>query len=144
MTSSLIGDVSSHCLGRSSQRVSQVSMGTMVCFLANASISPQPGSGNLGPGEWSEAHQTTWTLLALPSRVFLCWRPRQGANLHPSASKAVLYPVELRGQPRERRSFCSGSEVASGLYQALAPCYIRRFYCEHCRLRAYTVILCLG
>src|SRR3954452_7558404 len=38
-----------------------------------------------------------------------------------SASKAVLYPVELRGQPRERRSFCSGSEVASGLSQALAP-----------------------
>src|SRR3954451_5768086 len=37
-----------------------------------------------------------------------------------SASKAVLYPVELRGQPRERRSFCSGSEVASGLSQALA------------------------
>src|SRR5215212_3060391 len=29
-------------------------------------------------------------LLALPSRVFLCWRPRQGANLQPSASKAVL------------------------------------------------------
>src|SRR3954471_23756108 len=70
MTSSLIGDVSSHCLGRSSgrpfvygpslacpQRVSQVSMGTMVCFLANASINPQPGSGNLGPGEWSEAYQ---------------------------------------------------------------------------------------
>src|SRR3954471_18076039 len=70
MTSSLIGDVSSHCLGRSSgrpfvygpslacpQRVSQVSMGTRVCFLANASINPQTGSGNLGPGEWSEAYQ---------------------------------------------------------------------------------------
>src|SRR3954451_9776532 len=28
------------------QRVSQVSMGTMVCFLANASINPQTGSGN--------------------------------------------------------------------------------------------------
>src|SRR3954467_1949247 len=95
-TSSLIGDVSSHRLGRSSgrpfvygpslacpQRVSQVSMGTMVCFLANASISPQPGSGNLAAGEWSEAYQSTWALLALPSRVFLCWRPRQGANLQP-------------------------------------------------------------
>src|SRR4051812_14662138 len=70
MTSSLIGDVSSHCLGRSSgrpfclwalsgvpQRVSQVSMGTMVCFLANASINPQTGSGNLAAGEWSEAYQ---------------------------------------------------------------------------------------
>src|SRR4051794_4246240 len=30
----------------------------------------------------------------------------------------MLYPVELRGQPWERQSFCSGSEVASGLYQA--------------------------
>src|SRR4051812_17672120 len=135
MTSSLIGDGSSHCLGRSSgrpfvygpslacpQRVSQVSMGTMVCFLANASINPQTGSGNLGAGEWSEAYQIGLRpLLALPSRVFLCWRPRQGANLQPSASKAVLYPGERRGQPRERRSFCSGSEVASGLSQALAP-----------------------
>src|SRR4051794_36410565 len=97
MTSSLIGDVSSHCLGRSSgrpfvygpslacpQRVSQVSMGTMVCFLANASINPQTGSGNLAAGEWSEAYQIGLRpLLALPSRVFLCWRPRQGANLQP-------------------------------------------------------------
>src|SRR4051812_18487652 len=78
MTSSLIGDVSSHCLGRSSgrpfvygpslacpQRVSQVSMGTMVCFLANASINPQTGSGNLGPGEWSEAYQ----IGLIPTRV---------------------------------------------------------------------------
>src|SRR3954470_10693095 len=70
MTSSLIGDGSSHCLGRSSgrpfvygpslacpHRVSQVSMGTMVCFLANASINPQTGSGNLAAGEWSEDYQ---------------------------------------------------------------------------------------
>src|SRR3954465_4405733 len=120
MTSSLIGDVSSHCLGRSSgrpfvygpsltcpQRVSQVSMGTMVCFLANASISPQPGSGNLAAGEGSEAYQSTWALLALPSRVFLCWRPRQGANLQPSASKGDAVTIWSISYGRyDSSSFC--------------------------------------
>src|SRR3954465_6776284 len=110
MTSSLIGDVSSHCLGRSSgrpfvygpslacpQRMSQVSMGTMVCVLANASISPQPGSGNLGAGEWSEAYQIGLRpLLALPSGVFsllLCWRPRQGSSLQPQFRRLMLSPL---------------------------------------------------
>src|SRR3954447_403160 len=37
----------------------------------------------------------------------------------PQLRRLMLYPVELRGQPRERRSYCSGSEVASGLSQAL-------------------------
>src|SRR3954466_12656775 len=94
-------------------------------------------------GEWSEAYQIGLRpcLLCQAGLFFATAAGREPAT---SASKAVLYPVELRGQPRERRSFCSGSEVASGLSQALAPCYIRRFYCEHCRLRAYTVILCLG
>src|SRR3954470_11333402 len=109
MTSSLIGDGSSHCLGRSSgrpfvygpslacpQRVSQASMGTMVCFLANASINPQTGWGNLAAGEWSKAYQIGLRpLLALPGRVFLCWR----------ASKADALSIELRGHVRELQRF---------------------------------------
>jgi hypothetical protein len=45
-------------------------MGTMVCFLANASINPQTGSGNLAAGEWSEAYQTTETLACSAKQGF--------------------------------------------------------------------------
>src|SRR3954452_25163715 len=114
MTSSLIGDVSSHCLGRSSgrpfvygpslacpQRVSQVSMGTMVCFLANASINPQTGWGNLGPGEWSEAYQIGLRPCLLCQAGFSLLATAAGREPATSASKADALSIELRGQPWE-------------------------------------------
>src|SRR3954452_20703807 len=137
MTSSLIGEGSSHCLRRSSgrpfvygpslacrQRVSQVSMGTMVWFLANASISPQTGSGNLGAGEWSEAYQSTWTLLALPSRVFLCWRPPQGATLQPQLRRLCSLRLSYAANLGNGETSVLARRVASGLYQALAPAQV--------------------
>src|SRR3954447_5984858 len=94
MTSSLIGDVSSHCLGRSSQRVSQVSMGTMVCFLANASISPQPGSGNLGPSEWSEAYQIGLRPCLLGQAGFFFAGDRSRARTcTPQLRRLMLHPL---------------------------------------------------
>ena len=42
-----------------------------------------------------------------PGRFFLGWRPRQGSNLQPSASKADALSIELRGQPRELQSLTS-------------------------------------
>src|SRR3954465_10936795 len=53
------------------------------------------------------------------------WAAKAGENeyaepaLNPCQTTAYTFFTgdELRGQPRERRSFCSGSEVASGLSQ---------------------------
>ena len=79
----------------------------MACFLGIASIGPQRASGSLGPVSGPKLTSRLRPCL-LDQAGFLFAGDRGRARpCTPQLRRLILYPVELRGQPRELQRLIS-------------------------------------